>query len=454
MTIGQPPIRVWSIHFQFPGADSAIPLKDADTGTFVGETPEWTAFPEGGGAGRNVPAAYPGGVTPVIRVVFQLAGAAALAVGRRATDHASRTFTVRADEVDGGIGVPAQRHEIGFDAQGFSAPLEFRLGAPLPLGIGRQRLTWHWIVEGELEGPATPTIGLTDHDLYTVWRPPLEPSRWEPVDDGDPTVWAWRRIVEWTCDWAAGADGEKAVCDALIAQAHKSGLKYGISAHLPKAMFAKGGGMCSGYYRLFQAMAGCHGIEVLRRSFLVNWPKGTEETRWCALVVTHPGMNRDRPAFDLTLFHDVDRLPSGADPVQPTRRIERRYRFWGDPVQKTHDGHCINYLVCAEGTFLYDSCFLDHAIQVDVVPEPNLESPTPLDALGNFKEAYLDKGVAFMLGSIRNGDRVFRTVLGGMYEGKRRWRNDGMGEQLDLLNGLTVPTSQLAHDQIDFFWGE
>jgi hypothetical protein len=391
---------------------------------------------------------------PKIRVVLQRAGTSPVAAGRRSTDVAISKFTIRADEVNGGIGVESRTQEISFDATGLSPPLEFQLTGPLPSSIGRTRLTWKWIVEDELPDPSTPIIGLSDHDLYTVWRTPKEPSTWQKAQPGDPDVWAYLPVVAWTCEWAAGVDGRKQICDAIIANVHKSGLKYGLSAHSVRSILKSGGGMCGGWYKLFQAMVGCQGVEVLRRSFLVNWPKKTEETRWCALVVRAPGLNQHVPTFDLTLFHDLERPPSSEARTEPTNTIERRYRFWGTPYAKTHDGHCINYLDCAEGKFLYDACFLDHPIEVDVIPEVNLDTPTPVHSVGNFKTAYLDKCVDFMLGSLKNGEDLFSTVLPGLYDGKRRWRGDGHGGQVDLLNGLTVETSNIPADHIDFYWGE
>ena len=63
-----------------------------------------------------------------------------------------------------------------------------------------------------------------------------------------------------------------------------SGLRYGVSERRVRQMLIRGGGMCGGWYLMFQQMAHIHGVFVHRRCFLVHWrtlPNGEES--WCAL---------------------------------------------------------------------------------------------------------------------------------------------------------------------------
>ena len=40
-------------------------------------------------------------------------------------------------------------------------------------------------------------------------------------------TWVYKPLMEWTCQWAAGEDDEKAICDAIIRNIGSSGLRYG-----------------------------------------------------------------------------------------------------------------------------------------------------------------------------------------------------------------------------------
>ena len=44
--------------------------------------------------------------------------------------------------------------------------------------------------------------------------------------------WVYRPLMEWTCQWAAGQNDERAICDAIIANIGSSGLQYGIFLQL------------------------------------------------------------------------------------------------------------------------------------------------------------------------------------------------------------------------------
>jgi acyl-CoA dehydrogenase family protein 9 len=67
-------------------------------------------------------------------------------------------------------------------------------------------------------------------------------------------------------------------------------------------------------------------IRLERRAYLVNWEAlPGARVRWCALVVTDPGLNRSRPAEGPSRFHDADERPISRSPVQSV--TQRRYRF-------------------------------------------------------------------------------------------------------------------------------
>ena len=57
----------------------------------------------------------------------------------------------------------------------------------------------------------------------------------------------------------------------------------GCSERRVREMLIRGGGMCGGWYLMFQQMAHVQGVFVHRRCFLVHWrtlPNGEES--WCA----------------------------------------------------------------------------------------------------------------------------------------------------------------------------
>lgn len=429
MAGSSPPVGIQSISFADQENDQAVSIRDPADGRFLGAIPEWQT-------GHSPdPAAYPCGARPRIRVVFNRAGGL--------TDGA---WTIQARGT-GGPGVAARQVQLRFDAAGHSEPCELELGAALPASVGSLTVHWDWTATGG-DGPIP--LGATDHLIYLVWKLPVESRLWDkskhPASAPRPASvagrWVFEPLLRWTCAWAAGRADEKAICDAIIANVHQTGLQYAVPAWSVHAMLRKGGGYCGGWYRMFQALAGVQGVRVERRSFWVVWPADAEhDVRWCAIVVKAPGINRTEPVDDPSLFHDVAAQPVHLAPVQDV--TERRYRFWGAPGVAS-DGHCVNFLRYDGTWYLYDACFFDRCIPLEgfQLPEVNGKTPVPTRALGNFKEAYLQVAVDHMLGTIEVAGRLYRAVP-----------PNGKGNPPEE-NGVTVQTSIIPPEapKLAFYW--
>ena len=310
------PFTVHSIHFDFPGG-KAIRLREHGSHAFVGDGPEWVALPS-----RAELVAYVRATHAFIRVLF------------RGTPAANGTYI---------IGVPCQVEErsvtLTFDlATGLSQSSDFRLRHPLPDQIGLHQARFEWYVRDSGDPTLCLPVGTSLHRICTTWRAmTVKPAQ-------DPLGWVYRQLMEWTCQWCAGQADEKDICDAIIENLHSSGLRYGIPQYDVRAMLQHGGGMCEGWYQMFQQMAHCQGVFVHRRRFLVDWrtlPSG--EDLWCAIVVRSGGLNQPHPTEAAREFHDNDSEYPITAPLVLTTRTERRYRFWGLPGGFC-DGHCINFL--------------------------------------------------------------------------------------------------------------
>jgi len=82
--------------------------------------------------------------------------------------------------------------------------------------------------------------------------------------------WAYQPLMEWTCQWAAGQDDEKDICDAILRSLSSAGLRCGVLARSVREMLLQSGAMCGVWYQAFQQMAHCQGI------FLRSvWASGT-----------------------------------------------------------------------------------------------------------------------------------------------------------------------------------
>ena len=252
--------------------------------------------------------------------------------------------------------------------------------------------------------------------------------------------------MRWTCAWTGRRRTEKGICDAILRHLPESRLRYAEAAWDVGTMLTAGGGYCGGWYRMFQAMAAAQGVPVERRSYLVDWrPEAEHQSRWCAIVVRHPGINREHPLERASTFHDADVAPRKRGPIE--RRHLRRYRFWGHPGLAA-DGHCINILAFRGRNYLYDASFARRAVSLGAgtLPPPDERRPIPVRRLGGFKRAYLDGAVGHMLGSLLHDGRLFRTA-----------RPDPCHPEFnakETLNGLTVRTALIPDDgkAITFYW--
>jgi hypothetical protein len=418
------PFQVYSVHFDFPGGQ-AIRLRDPVTNQLIGATPEWVV------ATRNELAAYVRATRPVIRVVF------------RATAAADGRYTVGAD------GTPFQVEErqitLAFNAgTGLSAPEFFQATNDLPDQIGLHPTTLNWYVRVQPAPAHCPPAGTSTHTIATSWRA-LGPA---PVPETGLPNWVYRPLMEWTCQWAAGQNDEKAICDAIIANVRNSRLQYGVYARDVREMLLNQGGMCGVWYQAFQQMAHCQGVFVYRRRFLVDWRQvANGEEHWCAIVIRKGGLNQAVPTHPASLFRDNDTgfpIPAGTA-VPIVNRNEQRYRFWGLP-NNHYDGHCINFLVYNGQLYLYDACFGVGPIQINArLPVNNTNLAQGGANLAPFKVAYFDHAIDYMLGSIHNGPAFLRSIF---------VHPPGIA----LANGMTVRTTDIplvvnGNDGLTFRWG-
>ena len=414
-----------SIAFAWPGNGEAIPLRSPATDRLTGIEPEWIA------GRRSAVAAYVRGARPAVRVVFARAPG-----GRR--EVACRIGA------EGSPGIAPRTVTLRFGPDGLSSPVTFRVARRFgnQLGIARPEWRWHATL-----GDTRHEIGTSQHEICLTWRRPLSPAAWAEPDafTGDGT-WTYLPVMQWTSQWAAGCRNAKEICDALLEALPRSGLRYAAPAWTVRDMLLKGGGYCGGWYRMFQAMAAAQGIRVERRAFLVNWellPR--ERARWCALVVTDPGLNRSRPVEAASRFHDAAERPISRSPVQSV--TQRRYRFWGQPG-KLGDGHCVNFLRFRGRWYLYDASFQSAAVPLSrfALPRSNPARAVAVGSLGTFRRDYLDRAVGYMLGSLPGDGRLYETVH------PDPGQPDPLGQR--IVNGLSIETSIVpdAGATISFFW--
>jgi hypothetical protein len=195
------PFGLYSIHFNFPGGQ-AIEMRDPETDLPIGGGPEWVTQV------RNDTAAYVRATIPSLRVLFHGPPAA------------NGAYTIGADGFP--FQVAERKVNLTFNpANGWSAPEVFHARTPLPDVIGVHAAKMDWYIR-TLPGPsACLTVGTSTHRLCTAWRA-LTPNSGQDLEK-----WVYEPLMLWTCEWAAGRDSEKDICDAIIANVAKSGLRYG-----------------------------------------------------------------------------------------------------------------------------------------------------------------------------------------------------------------------------------
>ena len=184
------PFEIHSVHFDFLGGQ-AIRLRDHTTDSVLGLTPEWDA------SGRNELVAYVRGANPHLLAVFQ------------ATPAANGLYAIGAEGTHSDLA--EQQVNLVFDAvTGFFQPVSFSFADPLPNVIGRHQIAFDWYVLDPADPSQRRPAGNTAHVVCTTWRAMVPNSAQRLLP------WAYARLVEWTSQWAAGCDDEKAICDAII----------------------------------------------------------------------------------------------------------------------------------------------------------------------------------------------------------------------------------------------
>lgn len=423
--------QLHSIAFAFPGNPGAIPLRDPKTARFLGDTPEWNA------AGRNVAAAFVRGSRPRLRVRFVRTSSNPRFAGTMVIGARSRN----------GPAVAERRVRLRFDAKGVSAPVDFALDRPVHDVVGRVAHQFHWYLHA---ANGEHSLGTTRHEWLRAWKTPIPPAAWASLKEpregprGQPDVpWVYLPIMQWTCEWGTDSGSERELCDALLDGLPRSGLRYAEPAWNVRDMLLKGGGYCGGFYRMFQALAGAQGVHLERRQLGVDWRlERGKQARWCAIVVETAGLNRSKPAEAASTFHDVDERPLSRSRVETERM--RRYRFWGIPGL-VGDGHSLNFLQSGGRWYVYDASFQLRAELLGFkLPPANPRRSLAISHQGNFKEAYLDKAVNFMLGSLDHEGKLYAT---------EHPNPQGPGSPSSATrNGLSVKTSLVPGARITFFW--
>lgn len=391
-------VSPFTVHFKFPNSQ-AIRLKDVVTDMDIGVTPEWVAgmdsFPtdDGQDSNNNPAAAFVRGVLVTIEVTFlrildlQDGGAATLTLTIGATGTAA--------------GASEQSVKLTFDVNGRSDPHRFTLDRVVSNDVCATTLTLDWYVK-TTSGTQEP-MGTSIHPLYFTWQ------AMAPNPDNLP-AWAYDTVVKWTCDFAAGATSDTDVCDRIFENLPRTGLKYGVAGWNPRQMILGEGGMCGGWYQLFQSMAFSQGVFVEKCAFLVSWQAlpGSSDVQWNAIVVSSGGINQPTPPVRPTEFHDLATFPIPS-PATLVKTKVPRYRFWGKP-DGWADGHAINFLVSGGTLFLYDPSFSLGPIALTMAlppPETVLEGT----ALADFVSEYLVLAVSHMLGSFTVNGKAMKTVV-------------------------------------------
>jgi len=424
-------IETYSVLFRFEGSE-AVELRDYRDDVPVGmdNKPEWLK------GTHNYPAAYVKGTTVKVKVIFfkQDSTGVKCKIGAKGNilDIREREVILEFKGSSGSRG-------------GISEPVEFEFDGPLPdcIGLHDIKLSWYFLpYRGGDFSEKRFAMGESRHTVCTTWK------RQRVVPD-ELEAWSYTAIMEWTCQWAAGKDNEKNICDAIIGNLYSSGLRYGVCGWEVRGMLLGGGGWCGGWAKLFQAMANSQGVYVHYYFFSLEWRTnflGREnQSGWCALVNIDGGQNQVSPTETPSVFYDnTVQFPVPENEEVPIETIAAsRYRFFSKPGSY-RDGHCINFLEYENKLYLYDPSFGTGPFELDMkLPESNPDKPVGGEALASFKADYLDMAFKFLLGSFCNGDKLYETIA---------FDKEG---QLLLVpqNGMTVET-KLIPDVIESENGE
>jgi hypothetical protein len=393
-----PPIELYSVHFQFPGSQ-ALPLVDPVTNEVLGARPEWIKN------ARNEPVAYERGSTPEVRVGLMTRF---LFVPDRFTLYAetlpldSHTPSFSPDRL-GPWTIESKRAQFSE----VSKTLAFNWPLPDRIGVHTLKLRWFAAWKSEEGEDVEVVIGDTQHTVCTTGKRPASSSQ----------ARYYAPLMLWTSDWCAGVTGDKEICDAILKNLPATNLRYGVPGWDVRYMLMTGGGMCGGWYQLFQQMAACQGVRVETRSFRPVMPpplapdgKGGPGPltlfAWGAFSCCVPGVNQLEPSWIIRyrgLFPQAQDYPPDLEmslDKYPTQ-LENRYCYPIDGM----DGHSINFLVKDDGktVYLYDACFRREAVEL-AMPLPAVKSQMQMGRDAPFRSQYLDgQFIWFLAGGLMGG---------------------------------------------------
>ncbi|SEU24995.1 hypothetical protein SAMN05443572_10729 [Myxococcus fulvus] len=416
------PLAIYSLHFDRGDADSGtIPLWNPVTDTRLGELPEWIR------GHRAEPIAYVRGTRPSVRVSllanhFVPSSFELSAFGPSLSTPSSPGTRIR------WLGPHPVNLERTAGWSTLAEPVPFN--RPLPNHIGTHALELQWVAEWtDADGsPRTLFLGDSQHELFTTGAPMRH------GETGAPVSGAYAPLVRWSSRWCAGLESRKDICDAVLRGLPETGLRYGVPAWTVRHMLAVGGGMCGGWYQLFQQLANIQGVRLEGRTLhlMPREDARTDEVRWEAMVAVAPGINQPEPSRLTRLhgrFQDCAHYPFAPDePVELLGRVESRYAF----MAGWDDGHCLNFLEDSGRLYLYDACFRGEAVELDMPLPPADGRPVRLGKDSSLRRRYLHPTLPFLMGTLRAHGRLWEVDLE---------RN---------AFGITVGTEQVP--EIDIMW--
>ncbi|MCP3104972.1 hypothetical protein LZ198_39515 [Myxococcus sp. K15C18031901] len=416
------PLSVYSLHFDHGGSDDgSIPLWCPVTQTRLGERPEWIRDH------RSEPVAYVRGSRPSVAVTLL------------AHHFVPASFDLSAfgPSLSPGLGASTSirwvgPHPVTLERMAGWTTLEVPLAfnRPLPNQIGAHALDLQWVAEWtDAEGtPRRLFLGGSRHELFTTGAPMRQAGH------GGPPSGAYAPLVRWSSRWCAGLESRKDLCDAILRGLPETGLRYGVPAWTVRHMLVAGGGMCGGWYQLFQQLADCQGVRLEGRTLHLvpaDDPR-TDEVRWEAMVAVAPGINQVEPSRHIRMqgrFNDCARYPfTPEEPVELLSRHAARYCF----MAGWEDGHCLNFLEDGGRLYLYDACFQTQAVELDMPLPPEDGRPVRLGRGASFRERYLHPTLPFLMGTLRANGRLWEVDL----------------ERGEF--GITVRTEQVP--ELDILW--
>ncbi|MFP2906804.1 hypothetical protein ACLESD_17470 [Pyxidicoccus sp. 3LFB2] len=293
-------------------------------------------------------------------------------------------------------------------------PEPVHFNRPLPHRIGAHALELQWYAEWTDEHGAARRLFLGDsrHEVLTTGAP------MEHGLPGAPPSGAYAPLVRWSSRWCAGLEGRKALCDAMLRGLPETGLKYGLPAWSVRHMLVAGGGMCGGWYQLFQQLAHCQGVAVEGRTLhlMPLHDPHSDEVRWEALVAVAPGLNQVEPCRQTRFqgwFNDLARYPFAPDaPAEVLGRQDARYCFFAG----WDDGHSVCFLEDGGRLYLYDASFRTEAVLLDMpLPSPDGQ-PMLLGPESSFRRDYLHQAMPYVMGTLHANGRLWEVdVMRGAF---------------------------------------